>query len=188
MNICKALEEYNKYLDFENTTPYCKILNNDCKWKSLEPSPIANLIKSRFGLFYSGKLTIYELNNMKKQIEEREKSLNDYHDKFKLRIIELGKIIKEQNNLCGEECYKKLQKHLGECTGLNGEYKCAKNFISFHCRFKENGRCKHYYDIERARDELEEIEHNEHEDKQKILDLQNEYERALALTLKEGGD
>lgn len=50
-------------------------------------------------------------------------------------------------------------------TGLNGEYKCTKNFISLHCRFKENGRCKHYYDIERARDELEEIEYKEHEDK-----------------------
>ena len=44
--------------------------------------PDANLIKSRFGSFYSGKLTVYELNNMKKQTEEREKSLNDNHDEF----------------------------------------------------------------------------------------------------------
>jgi hypothetical protein len=66
MNISKAIEEYIKYHEFDNVMPYIGIFNNNLKWKSIEPSPTAKLIKSRFDLFYSGKLTIYELNNMKK--------------------------------------------------------------------------------------------------------------------------
>jgi hypothetical protein len=80
-----------------------------------------------------------------------------------------------------ETCGQKLQKHLDICAVLNANYKCTKNYVSHDCRFNENGRCSHYYEIERANEELEDFEYYEHEDMSKIWGLQADYERALAV-------
>lgn len=80
-----------------------------------------------------------------------------------------------------ETCAQKLQKHLDECTTLDVNYKCTKNHVTYFCQFKENGRCSHYYEIERANEELEQEEYYEHEKKDRIMDLEVDYERALAV-------
>jgi len=80
-----------------------------------------------------------------------------------------------------ETCAEKLQKHLDVCSGLNGKYKCTKNYVSYDCQFKENGRCSHYYEIERANEEIERDQYYADEDKDKIESLEVEYERALSV-------
>jgi len=44
--------------------------------------PTAKLIKFRFGSWYDGKVTKYELERMKEQMEKAEKVLCDYKKKF----------------------------------------------------------------------------------------------------------
>jgi len=80
-----------------------------------------------------------------------------------------------------ETCEQKLQKHLDQCIGLDGKYKCTKNYINYDCQFKENGRCSHYCEIERANEELERDEYYEENYYDKIKDLEVAYERALAI-------
>lgn len=80
-----------------------------------------------------------------------------------------------------ETCEQKLQKHLDVCTGLDGKYKCTKNFVSYDCQFKKNGRCSHYYAIQRANEEIERDQYYEQEDEDRIETLEYEYERALAV-------
>jgi len=75
-----------------------------------------------------------------------------------------------------QTCAQKLQKHLDTCT--DG---CNKYFVCYECQFKENGRCSHYYEIERAKEELEMYEYYDNEDKSEIDRLEYKYERALAV-------
>jgi hypothetical protein len=75
-----------------------------------------------------------------------------------------------------QTCAQKLQKHLDTCTGG-----CKKYFVCYECQFKENGRCSHYYEIERAKEELEMYEYYDNEDKSEIDILEYKYERALAV-------
>ena len=76
-----------------------------------------------------------------------------------------------------ETCSQRLQKHLDVCTGDGtGNYKCTQNRVCNNCGFKDDGRCNHYYEIERTKEDLEGLEYYE---EQKINDLEYEYERSL---------
>jgi len=202
-------QEPTDYEDFEDVPPYNKLENG--KWRSLwlNRHPLYYIITNRFNGEYDGKLMWRELNIMKEQIEKKRKSLIDYQNRFASRREELIELIREQKKLCGqgiqahtvmnssisasdtnitgplavhkvmkETCAQKLQKHLDECTG---KYKCTLNYVCYDCQFKENGRCGHYYDIERANEELENFEYYEDEDESLIMDLEIQYERALAV-------
>lgn len=166
------------YEDFEDIAPYNKL--EDGKWKYLwmNRHPIYYLITNRFSGQYDGKLMFRELNAMKERIEKLRKSLKEYQTEISPDMSKLLKIIREQKKLCGEDCEKELQKHLDTCTG---KYNCNKNFVAYDCKFKENGRCSHYYEIERADEEMQNYEYYEFEDKKKIMDLECRYERALAV-------
>lgn len=181
INRFKALEipkNPTDYEDYEDIPPYNKL--EDGKWTSLwlERHPLCYMIENRFRYDYDGKLMWKELNAMKEEIENKRKSLRDYQNDFLPRYLELSNLISEQKQLCGESCAEKLQKHLDVC---NGNYKCSKDHITYECQFKENGRCSHYYEIERANEILEEFDYYEHEDQDKISDLEVRYERALAV-------
>ena len=180
-NRIKALEipkDPTDYEDFEDIAPYNKL--KDGKWTSLwtDRHPLYYKITNRFRYEYDGKLMWRELNAMKEEIENKRKSLRDYQKDILSRYAELSDLVREQKNLCGERCAEKLQKHLDVC---DGEYKCTKDFIRYECQFKENGRCCHYYEIERANEKLEELDYYEHEDQNLIIDLEIRYERALAV-------
>lgn len=181
INRFKALEipkDPTEYEDFEDIAPYNKLEDGD--WKSLwMPShPLCYMIRNRFSYDYDGKLMWRELNVMKEEIQNMKRSLREYQEKFSPSYHEFYKLIREQKQLCGESCAEKLQKHLDVC---NGNYKCSKDHITYECQFKENGRCSHYYEIERAKEILEEFDYYEHEDQDKISDLEVRYERALAV-------
>lgn len=63
-----------------------------------------------------------------------------------------------------ETCAEKLQKKLKQCNGLYGKY-----------------MCDHYYEIERAKDELSEFIYYEIEEEEEISKLEYVYSRALAI-------
>ena len=180
-NIFKVLAEYNEYDDFEDIMPYSEIIDGS-KWKSLDPSPIAKLIKSRFGPWYTGKLTIYEINSIKEEMDKVKNNLDTYEDEIYNNKCELLDSLRKQRMLCksSTECEEKLDAHLNICNGCDGKYKCTKNYISYDCRFKENGRCSHYYEIEHIEERLEDYEYVIHEYNSSYIDLQISYERALA--------
>jgi hypothetical protein len=166
------------YEDFDDIAPYNKL--KDGKWTSLcrDPHPLYHMITNRFGDEYDGKLMWWEFKAMEDEIENKRKSLRDYQKDMLPLYAELSDLIREQKDLCGERCAEKLQKHLDVC---DGEYKCTKDFICYECQFKENGRCNHYYQIERATERFRELEYYEYEDKSLIIDLKFRYERALAV-------
>lgn len=180
-NIFKVLAEYNEYDDFEDIMPYCDILNGG-KWKPLDPSPVAKLIKSRFGPWYTGKLTIYEINSIKEKMDKVKNNLEAYEDEIYNNKCELIDSLRKQRMLCesSTECVEKLDAHLNICDGYNGKYKCTKNYVSYDCGFKDNGRCSHYYEIERIEERLEDYQYVIDEYTSRYYDLQYEYERALA--------
>ena len=68
-------------------------------------------------------------------------------------------------------------------TSCSATYKCGGkfgNFVASECRWGDNGRCSHYYEIQEAREELDQEEYYEYEDKDRLIDLKVKYERALA--------
>ena len=185
INRFKVLEfpsDPTDYEDFEDVAPYNKL--RDGKWTPLFQShPLHYKIQNRFNGSYDGKLLWRELNDRKERIDTLQESLGNYQREVLPRRRELRTLIREQEQLCGEECTQRLQKHLDKCIGIDGtgKYKCTKDYVSYDCQFKESGRCGHYYEIERAEEELDNFDYFEHEDKSKIIDLEVTYERALAV-------
>lgn len=181
-NIFKVLAEYNEYDDFEDIMPYIEIVDG-AKWESLEPSPIAKLINQRFGYWYTGKLTIYEINSIKEKMDKVKNDLDTYEDKVRNDMWDLKDSLRKQRMLCNsnKECVKKLDAHLKICNGFNGKYKCNKDSVSYDCKFKENGRCSHYYEIEDLEEQLENFEYVIDKYTSRYHDLQYIYERAMAV-------
>ena len=115
INKFKVLEEENDPTDYEyyeDIAPYNKL--QDGKWTSLwmNRHPLYYKIQNRFNGTYDGKLLWRELNEMKERIETLQESLGKYQREVLPRRRELRTLIREQEQLCGEECIQRLQKHL----------------------------------------------------------------------------
>jgi hypothetical protein len=169
------------YDDFEDIAPYNLLV--DGKWTSLciNRHPLYYKIRNRFDEDYDGKLLWIEINKMKEKIEKLNRDQIEYRSSKWKRESELRSLIIEQTRLCkennvGNTCVQKLQKHLDECTTGCNEY-----FVGYECQFKENGRCSHYYEIERVREELAMYDYYDHEDEDELHSLKYSYERALAV-------
>lgn len=179
-NMFKVLSDND---DFEDVAPYNLV--DDGKWFMLDPSPIGQLIRQRFDWRYDGKLMWREINVIKADMDEAKNKLEEYRDKIYDNKCELVTSLREQQRLCksSDKCFKKLDEHLKICGGIdgNGKYKCDENYISYDCQFKENGRCKHYYEIERIEERLGNYQYYDDNYKSSYLDLQVLYERALAV-------
>lgn len=178
-NRFSALSEDDIYGDFDDVVPYNKV-NND-KWTSLKSDshPLAYLVRKRFGDYYYGKLTIYEINALKERMIEAENNLENYISKVQKEKNALIKSISEQCLLCKStsKCGEKLEEHLKVCDSV---HKCKKDFVAYECQFKKNGRCSHYYEIKHLDEDLENIEYVIDDYRRKYLDLKVEYERELA--------
>ena len=174
-NMFKALADDED--DFEETLPYNMVV--DGKWSSLEPSPNAKIINERFSSYYHGKLTWREINSIKEKMDKYEKKINEYRDEVSDNRKEHINSIKEQRQLCNEECAKKLKVHIDICN--DSVYKCNEDYVAYDCRFKENGRCSHYYEIKYLNERLEDIEYDEDELTNSYIDYKVEYERVLAI-------
>ena len=157
--------------------------------------PVARLIKHRFDDYYNGPVTIYELDAIKEKLERTRKRLRDEKDEVCEERNGYINKIKEQQKMCGDECLKNLEEHLKICNGGYDKddknygkpyYKCERKSVCYHCKsdYKNNGRCSHYYDIEYLEQQLENIEEFDDYLEDKIIDLQIDYERKLAI--KEG--
>ena len=183
-NMFKVLadDEEDVYEEFEHLKPYNLVIDN--KWWMLSPSPVAQLIKERFSCWYTGKLTLGEINAIKEEMDKAKNDLDTYRDEIYDNKCELVKSLKEQKRLCegNSDCKKKLDVHISVCDGIDGtgKYKCEKNYISYDCQFKENGRCSHHYEIEHIEETLGEYEYNISEYAASYYDLEISYERALA--------
>jgi coenzyme F420-reducing hydrogenase gamma subunit len=119
-------EEYD---DFDEIMPYSEISTNGGNWRLLKCSPVAELINIRF----SKPRGVYELNEMKEQIENAIKSLEEDRVKMLPRLSQCDELIQKQRNLRSEIYNQALQKHLDACTGDGtGNYKCTQNRLSYY--------------------------------------------------------
>ena len=207
----QMLQEPTNYEDFKDIPPYNLIKDGNWKrsltWYS--PHPLFHMIIKRFSYDYDGKLLWRELNAMKNEIEKLKNALSNYEKEVWPRMGELRSLIKEERKLCGKECKEKFQKHLETCPGgsnafkdhihgLLGEseikhsknlntllgqlsVKCNDNYIAYECEFGDNGRCSHYYELKSLEEDLECYESDIHEYEIRIINLEVEYRRALAI-------
>lgn len=185
VNMFKVLadDEEDVYDGFEDVVPYNIV--GDGKWISLTQSPVGKLINERFSSWYSGKLLWREINDIKAEMDEAKNKLETYRDEIYDNKCELLDSLREQHRLCNssDKCVQKLDSHLKICGGIdgNGKYKCEKDYVSYDCQFRENGRCSHYYEIERIEEQLGNYQYDIDEYNSSYIDLQVVYERALAV-------
>ena len=142
------------------------------------------------------QVTVEELNSIKEKMEINRKRLCDYEDEIREDRRDLINKIKEQEELCGDECLKNLEEHLKTCDGGYEKddpnygkmyYKCERSSVCYNCDLynnENNGRCSHYYDIKYLNEQLENLEEYRDDLKDRILDLEVDYDRKLAI--KEG--
>ena len=183
-NMFSVLYEYDEYEGFEDISPYNEVVDG-VEWKSLDPSPIGRIINERFSSWYDGKLTWREINSIKEKMDKAKNDLDRYRDKIYEKKYELLVSLREQKKLCksSNECVQKLDAHLKICGGIDGtgKYKCEKDYVSYDCQFKKNGRCSHYYEILHIEESLEHYEYVDHSYYETYIDLEISYERALAV-------
>jgi len=89
-------------------------------------------------------------------------------------------LITAQKNLCisTSVCGEELKIHLDVCVS---DPKCCDNHVAYECRYaNENGRCSHYYEIKHLEEKLEMYEYYIDENRDRIIDLEIDYEVALA--------
>ena len=140
-----------------------------------EPHPLVEIIKERFDSYYTGKLTIYELDIMKQKMERKRKVMYDYE--LKIFEKEVNHQIKrtEQVTQCGDECKRILNEHLINCE------KCSETFLSYDCQFKsDNGTCSHYWEIERLDEILDWYSEQKDNREEKYIDIKCKYQEQLA--------
>lgn len=145
----------------------------------------------------SSEITTDELLAIKENIERLSKRLHNYQCEVHEERLGYRIKIEEQQKLCGNECLKKLEEHLEICKGgyLENDpnygkqyYKCERGSVCYDCgkssNIENNGRCSHFYDIKYLGEQLENLEEYSEDLNDRIIDLQVEYDRKLAI--KEG--
>jgi len=146
---------------------------------SLEVSPVAKLIYYRFGPHYQGKLTCYELNEIKEKMLKAKAELNE-KENMNDKIWHCEDVIRNLEKECESNplCKQNLKVHLEVC---NSKYsKCTRHFVSYDCQFKENGRCEHYYDIDEETEKKERYQSIISDLHERVGELEMKYERELA--------
>ena len=167
----------NVYAGFEDIVPYSTVLRK-CSWLLLNPSPIGSLIEDRFSRYYIGKLTEREILSLKDLMNKKKEELSTYKKSVWVEMCDLQSAIKEQEKLCGSECEKILEEHLNIC---NSSYKCHDDYVAYECRFIDNGRCNHYYDIKYLKEQLENFEYVIDQYDDDYVDAEIKYKRASTI-------
>ena len=129
-----------------------------------------------------GESTWCEINLIKEKMDKAENDLNRYRNEVDGEMTKLRESIKEQRLLCKTDptCLKKLDDHLKVCVSKT---KCTIDFLQYGCRFKYNmnGKCSHDCKIEDLERSLDNHRAGLYEYNSPFIDLQSEYERALAI-------
>jgi len=145
----------------------------------------------------ASEITNDELLALKEKIQSTKKRLQDYKDETREERQDYGRQILAQTKLCGSECLRELEKHLEICDGgyekdhanyKRPYYKCEMRSVCYECNksfnIENNGRCSHFYEIKHLEEQLENIEYYDDSLEDKIMDLEVDYGRKLAI--KEG--
>lgn len=121
---------------------------------NMKPTETSLLIRDRFGPNYDGIRTIYEINDLKEEMDNAEREYNKTVSKYRPYLIECYDKLSAQEKLCTAECKQRLQEHLNICADCNMEY------VGYDCEYKDdNGRCSHYIIM---RSQEEDIDHYEY--------------------------
>lgn len=160
-----------------------KLLSNnhsDNEFEKPVVHPTAKLIKHRFSSWYTGKLTWREINEIKHKMDNIKNKLDKYTSSVSDELKKLYNLKKEHKDLCfnSKECSDNLDEHIKTCVST---YKCTKSYVAYECKSKDNGKCSHFYMIENLDANIEYIEECIDDYKDKYIDLEITYERALAL-------
>jgi hypothetical protein len=121
-----------------------------------------------------------DVSFLKEKLEKLRRDVSEQYDKDFPRIREIKKLMMVQKNSCisTSACAEELKIHLDVCVS---EPKCRDNYVAYECRYAhQNGRCSHYYGIKRLEEELEMYEYYIDENRDRIIDLEIDYEVALA--------
>jgi hypothetical protein len=145
---------------------------------NLTPTPTALIIQNRFDYYYDGVRTIYEINILKEAMEEDKKKYEEAQSKYSKYRRECYDKISEQEKLCTDDCKRILQEHLNTCTSTPST--CNRRYIAYDCKFKNNGRCSHYYKIEREQEDIDEYDYHEREYESKYNMAEHEYTKEIA--------
>jgi len=155
------------------------------------PSPVACIIKERFSKYYTGKLTWREINMLKKKMDNCKETIEENRKKSRNERSKLRNSIQDESRLCNDDCKKELNEHIELCKSKHicdlvciqhkRCFTCDEDYVSYGCRFEENGRCSHYYAIKHYKEILENYAEQEDENTDSYLDYKIEFERALAI-------
>jgi len=171
------MDNTNVYAGFEDIVPYSTVLGK-CRWLLLNPSPIGRLIEERFSRDYTGKLTDREINSLEDSMNKKKLELYRYKNSVRADMTALGSAINVQEKLCSSKCKKILEDHLKIC---NSNYKCHGDYVAYECRFIDNGRCEHYYEIKHLNEKLEDFEYVIDQYDNEYVDAKISYERAFTI-------
>jgi hypothetical protein len=118
------------------------------------------------------------INALKERLDKIESKKNSFYTETKGTVRELNEKIREERKKCREspECSKNLQCHLENCT-----HGCTLDYIAYECRFTNNGRCCHYYEIKYTDEKLEHFDYYSNEYEYEYDEIEFEYKRALRI-------
>jgi len=141
-------------------------------------TPTAKLVTERFSTRYDGKLTIYEIETLKRRMLNCKEELDTAGNNLETKIWNCLDAIRNLRRECesNPRCLEDLRSHVSRCG--NG---CTRTFVSYHCQFKnDNGRCSHYYQIVRQVEEKEYYDEILSSLQERFSDAEYVYERQLA--------
>ena len=118
------------------------------------------------------------IKSLKERLDKIESQKNSFYTETKASVIELNEKIREERKKCKEspECSKTLQCHLENC--IHG---CTLDNIAYECRFTNNGRCSHYYEIKYTDEKLENFDYYSNEYEYEYDEIEFEYKKALRI-------
>ena len=152
-------------------------IDSDEEFDRPEIHPVAKLIKYRFDCWYNGNLTCYEIEKLKEKMlkceEEKDKYYNGIYDNRNNCIDKIYENERECKN--NDKCKQDLEEHLKNC-----KYGCSQKYVSYECQFKENGRCRHFNEIENTQEIIDFYDGNLEDLYDRFYEARYEYERELA--------
>ncbi len=138
-----------------------------------------------------GKLSWKEINLLKEKIDTYMKKIDEFSKRSLEHRTELVNSIKEEKRLCNDDCKRELKEHIElcknkhKCDEICKQHKrcftCDKDYVAYNCRFEENGRCSHYYNIKSCEERLEDYQYVEEGYRDSYEEYQAEYEQQLAI-------
>jgi len=136
-------------------------------WSLINPTRSAFLVKEQ-----------KNIDNLRKKLDEIKSDRLNFNRKNYPVVSEYRKKIDEEQGEClmYPQCEQDLNAHLENCQ--NG---CTKYHVAYDCRYTDNGRCKHWYSIERYDQALEHYDFYDDQYEDDELEVEFCLKRALGV-------